>query len=118
MGVTNRGLENPDETRTFDRGQLQVVKLGGSTIGRYTFQPGWRWSESVKPIAKTESCQTHHVGYILSGRLHVAADDGTEADLGPGDAYDIQPGHDGWVVGDETVTSVEFVGAETYATQG
>ncbi len=68
MGVTNRDLESPDETRTFDHGQVQVVKIGESTIGRYTFEPGWRWSESVKPIAKTDSCQAHHIGYILVGQ--------------------------------------------------
>src|SRR5437879_5137412 len=79
MSVTNRSLESPDETRTFDHGQVQVVKIGDTTIGRYSFEPGWRWSESVKPIAKTDSCQAHHVGYILSGRLHVKTDDGGEA---------------------------------------
>jgi quercetin dioxygenase-like cupin family protein len=115
MTVTQRGLDSPDETRTFDRGQVQVVKIAGATIGRYTFEPGWRWSENVKPIAKTDSCQAHHVGYILSGRLHVLTDDGDEIELGPGDAYEIQPGHDGWVVGNEAVTSIEFTGAERYA---
>ena len=115
MAVTNRDLDTPDETRTFDHGQVQLVKIGGTTIGRYTFEPGLKWSESVKPIAKTDSCQVHHVGYVLTGRLHVLADDGQEAELGPGEAYDIEPGHDGWVVGDEPVTSVEFTGAETYA---
>lgn len=115
MTVTQRGLDSPDETRTFDRGQVQAVKIAGATIGRYTFEPGWRWSENVKPIAKTDSCQAHHVGYILSGRLHVLTDDGDEIELGPGDAYEIQPGHDGWVVGDEAVTSIEFTGAERYA---
>ncbi len=115
MGVTNRGMNNPDETRTFDHGQVQVVKIAGATIGRYTFEPGWKWSESVKPIAKTDSCQAHHVGYILTGRLHVVSDDGAEAELGRGDAYEVEPGHDAWVVGDEAVTSVEFTGAETYA---
>jgi quercetin dioxygenase-like cupin family protein len=116
MGVTQRALGSPDETRTFDRGQVQVVKVGEVTVGRYTFEPGWRWSEHVKPVAKTDSCQVHHVGYILSGRLHVVTDDGDEVELGPGEAYDIAPGHDGWVVGDEPVRSVEFVGAERYAT--
>jgi hypothetical protein len=118
MGVTNKGLGSPDETRTFDHGQVQLVKVGESTIGRYTFEPGWRWSESVKPIAKTDSCQVHHIGYVLSGRLHVVTDDGGEAEIGSGEAYDIQPGHDGWVVGDEAVTSVEFTGAERYAAKG
>jgi hypothetical protein len=115
MGVTNRKLDRPDETRTFEHGQVEVVKVGGFTFGRYTFQPGWKWSESVKPIAKTESCQTHHAGYVLSGRLHVLADDGGEADIGPGEAYEIEPGHDGWVAGDEAVVSIELLGAEKYA---
>jgi hypothetical protein len=94
------------------------VKIGGSTFGRYTLEPGWRWSQSVKPIAKAESCQVHHVRGILSGTLHVVGDDGGEAEIGPGEAYDIQPGHDAWVVGDGAVRSVEFAGAETYATRG
>ena len=118
MGVMNRGMDNPDETRMFDHGQVEVVTIGGATIGRYTFEPGWRWSESVKPIAKTDSCQAHHVGYVLTGRLHVLSDDGGEAEIGPGEAYEIEPGHDGWVVGDEAVTSVEFSGAESYAKRG
>jgi hypothetical protein len=115
MGVTSRGFENADETRTFDHGQVQVVKIGEVTIGRYTFEPGWRWSESVKPIAKTDSCQAHHVGYILSGRLHVVTDDGVETEIAPGEAYEVLPGHDAWVAGDEAVMSVEFTGAEHYA---
>jgi hypothetical protein len=109
MGVTKKALETPDETRTVTNGQVQVVKVGESTISRNVFQPGWRWSESVKPVVKTDSCQVHHVGYMLSGTLHVKADDGGEAEIGPGEAYDIQPGHDGWVVGDEPVTSLEFM---------
>jgi uncharacterized cupin superfamily protein len=113
MGVTNRSFGSPDETMTFDHGRVQRVKIGESTISRFTFEPGWRWSESIKPIAKTDSCQFHHVGYILSGRLHVATNDGAEAEIGPGEAYEIQPGHDGWVVGEEAVMSVEFSGAES-----
>jgi hypothetical protein len=113
MGVTNKALGTPDETKTFDHVHVEVVKVGESTISRFTFEPGWRWSKSVKPIAKTESCQAHHVGYILSGRLHVATEDGGDAEIGPGEAYDIQPGHDGWVVGDEAVVSVEFSGPES-----
>jgi mannose-6-phosphate isomerase-like protein (cupin superfamily) len=110
MGVTNRSLGSSPETMTFDHGQVQKVKVGESTISRCIFEPGWRWSKSVKPIAKTDSCQVHHVGYILSGRLRVATNDGQEAEIGPGEAYEIQPGHDGWVVGDEAVMSVEFLG--------
>jgi|ERR671930_996250 hypothetical protein len=115
MAVTSRDMGSPDETRTFQNGQVEVLKIGGATIGRYRFEPGWRWSEHVKPIAKTDSCQAHHVGYVLTGRLHVVADDGGEAELGPGEAYEVQPGHDAWVVGDEAVTTVEFTGAERYA---
>jgi hypothetical protein len=108
MGVTNKDLGSPDETMTFDHGQVEAVTIGESTIRRTTFEPGWRWSESVKPIAKTDSCQVHHVGYLLSGRLHVATEDGGDAEIGPGEAYEIRPGHDGWVVGDEAVITIEF----------
>jgi hypothetical protein len=108
MGVTNGDMGSLGETMTFDNGQVEVVKIGGSTIRRNTFEPGWRWSVNVKPIAATDSCQVHHVGYLLSGRLHVATDDGAEAEIGAGEAYEIQPGHDGWVVGDEAVISIEF----------
>jgi uncharacterized cupin superfamily protein len=101
-------MGTPDDTMTFENGQAQRVTIGDFTITRFTFEPGWRWSKSVKPIAKTDSCQAHHVGYILSGTFHVATEDGGEAEFGAGDAYEIQPGHDGWVVGDEPVRSVEF----------
>lgn len=115
MTVANRKLDAPDETRKFDHGQLEVLKVGGFTFGRNTFEPGWKWSESVKPIVKTESCQTHHAGYVLSGRLHVITDDGGESELSAGEAYEVEPGHDAWVVGDEPVVSVELLGAEKYA---
>ena len=109
MGVEKRPMTSPDETKTFDKGKVEVVKLGDLTINRNTFEPGWRWSTSVKPLAKTDSCQVHHIGYILSGTLRVAPEDGNETEIGPGEAYDIQPGHDGWVVGDEAVHSIEFL---------
>jgi uncharacterized cupin superfamily protein len=108
MGVTNKAVGLPDETMTFEHGQVQIVKVGGFTIRLSTFEPGWRWSENIKPIATTDSCQVHHVGYLLSGRLHVATEDGGDTEIAPGDAYEIQPGHDGWVVGEEPVVSVEF----------
>ena len=85
MGVEKRPMTTPDETKTFDKGQVEVVKLGGVTINRNTFEPGWRWSTSVKPLAKTDSCQVHHMGYILSGTLHVASEDGDETEIGPGE---------------------------------
>jgi uncharacterized cupin superfamily protein len=113
MGVTNKALERPDQTMTFDGGQVQIVTIGDSTVRRSTYEPGWRWSTSVKPMAKTDSCQVHHVGYMVSGTLHVLSDDGSEAEIGPGEAYEIQPGHDGWVVGDAPLTSVEFSPAKS-----
>jgi mannose-6-phosphate isomerase-like protein (cupin superfamily) len=97
-----------DEVREFPKGKLEIAKIGGSIIGRATFEPGWKWSESVKPIAGTDSCQKHHNGYVVSGRLHVKMDDGTEMEMGAGDAYEIPAGHDGWVVGDEPCVSVDF----------
>jgi len=95
MAVEKRPMTTPDETKTFDKGRVEVVTLGGVTINRNTFEPGWRWSTSVKPLAKTDSCQVHHMGYILSGTLHVAPEDGDETEIGPGEAYEIRPGHGG-----------------------
>jgi len=83
---------------------MDVVELGNVTVGRATFEPGWRWSEHVKPVAGTDSCLVPHVGYIISGRLGIAMDDGTEQEFGPDEAFVIPPGHDGWVVGDELVS--------------
>jgi hypothetical protein len=112
MSVTIKALEDSDETTTFDHGSVQVVRVGGVVIRSSTFAPGWRWSTSVKPIAKTDSCNVHHVGYLVSGTLGVASDDGKDAEIHAGEAYEILPGHDGWVVGDEAVRSVEFTAAE------
>jgi hypothetical protein len=114
-GIATKSFDMPDEIRTPPNTEVAVVRLGTETAARLTFQPGWRWSESVKHIAKTESCQARHVGAIVSGRLHVVHTDGTEGDAGPGDAYVIEPGHDAWVVGDEPVVAFEFESAESYA---
>ena len=113
MAVTHTSMASPDETTTFDGTVFQVVKLGGATVTRNTFQPGWRWSKNVGSVAKADLCQVHHVGYVVSGTLHVKTNDGHEDEFGPGDAYEIQPGHDGWVVGDQPLTSVEFLGTVT-----
>lgn len=113
--LDSRSLDSPSETRTFDKGRFDVVKLEGATVGRATFEPGWKWSECVKPIAGTDSCQSHHVGYAASGRIKVVMDDGTETEVGPGTAYVIPPGHDAWVVGNEQFVGLEFQSAETYA---
>ena len=108
MGVATKSFDSPDEQRTPDKTTVDVVDLDGVKVARTTFQPGWRWSECVKPVAGTDSCQVHHVGAIVSGRIHVVPEDGAEADLGPGDAYVIEPGHDAWVVGDEPCVGYEF----------
>jgi len=103
-------VRKPDPTVT-----VEVVKLAGGEVGRYTFQPGWRWSQHVKPVVGTDSCQTEHIGYVVSGTLGVSSDDGATGEVTPGCVYRIAPGHDGWVVGDEAVVVVEFQGASTYA---
>jgi quercetin dioxygenase-like cupin family protein len=108
-GLEVKNLGSPDETRPFaDRGRAEVVTVGGQTILRGTFEPGWRWSEHVKPIAKTDSCQAAHTAYVLSGRMHIRMDDGTEREVGPGDVFVCAPGHDAWIVGDEPCTLVDF----------
>ena len=114
-GLQGKSLDSPDETRSFDHGKMEVVELGNVTVGRATFEPGWRWSEHVKPIAGTDSCQVPHVGYVISGRLGTAMDDGTEQEFGPGEAFVIPPGHDGWTVGEEPCIVLDFSGADEYA---
>jgi len=116
-GVQSRDFDSPDETRTPDKTQVDVVRMGATTAARFAFEPGWRWSQCVKPVAGTESCQARHVGVVHSGRLGISHDDGTEAEIGPGDAYVIEPGHDAWVVGDERFVGFEFESrsAEEYA---
>jgi hypothetical protein len=113
-GITRKPLSTPDETRTPPNTKVEIVRLGAATVGRFTFQPGWRWSTDVAPVVGTTSCQMRHVGTVHQGTLHTVHDDGTEADLGVGDAYVIEPGHDGWVVGDEPVVVLEFESAGSY----
>ncbi|MET8894204.1 cupin domain-containing protein [Streptomyces albogriseolus] len=104
-------LDKPDERRDFPRGHLEAVHLTGLDFAVATFEPGWRWSESVGPIAGTESCGIHHNGYVLQGRMHIRMDDGAESEVGPGDVFVCPPGHDAWVVGDEQVVVHDFAGA-------
>ena len=113
--VEGRSFDRPDEVRSPDKTRVELVNLAGSQLGRYTFEPGWRWSECIRPVAKTDSCQIEHVGYVVSGRLHVEHADGTVGEVSNGDVYHVAPGHDAWVVGDEPVTLVEFQGAAHYA---
>lgn len=110
-----KSLNVPDEVRTFDKGKLELINIGGATVGRATFQPGWKWSESVKPLVNTKSCEAPHFQYHLSGTLKVLMDDGTQADLKAGDVSLLPPGHDAWVVGDEPVVVVDFQGMVDYA---
>ena len=116
-GIMSKSFDSPDETRTPDKTRVEVLDLGGTKAARFRFEPGWRWSECLKPVVGTDSCQARHVGAVVSGRLHVKHADGTEVEVGPGDAYIIEPGHDAWVVGDEPWTSFEFetTTAATYA---
>ena len=113
--VESRQFSAPDEVRRPDRTTVELVKLGAGEVGRYTFEPGWRWSECIKPIAGTPTCQVEHVGYVVSGTLHVEHEDGTALDVQAGDVYRIGAGHDAWVVGDSPTVVVEFQGAATYA---
>ena len=116
-GISRKRFEEPDDTRSFEHGSGSMVKLAVSSAGMFEFQPGWTWSGDIKPIAGTDSCQVHHVGYALAGRLIVRSDEGEEMEIGPGDAYEILPGHEGKVVGDETFRGLEFQSeaAERYA---
>jgi hypothetical protein len=113
--IEGKNLSTPDETRTPDKSVIEVVHVTGAEIGRFTFQPGWRWSECIKPVVGTDSCQAEHLGYVVSGSLGVTHTDGSKADLGPGDGYHISPGHDAWVIGDEPFVGIEFKSAATYA---
>jgi quercetin dioxygenase-like cupin family protein len=108
QGGQKKSLDNPDETRDFQQGKLQTATLGDFKVARAILQPGWKWSEHVKPLAQTESCQVRHTGYVVSGQLKVVMDDDrSEVDLAPGDAYVLEPGHDAWVVGNEPFVGVD-----------
>ncbi|MFA5930472.1 MAG: cupin domain-containing protein [Candidatus Micrarchaeia archaeon] len=107
--------DKANETRGFKNGGLELMKIGGGTVGRLTLQKGWRWSKDVKPIAKTEWCEAPHFQYHVSGRLHVKMSDGQEFELAAGDISFLPAGHDAWVVGDEPVVLVDWYGAGNYA---
>jgi hypothetical protein len=113
--LETRSMDEPDERRSPDKTTVDVVNLEGVTLGRFTFQPGWRWSECVKPVVGTDSCQVSHAGYAISGRIAVRLNDGTEAEISGGTAYTIPPGHDAWVEGDEPFIGLEVMSAAQYA---
>ena len=114
-GIEINDFSSPDEVRRPEHTTVEVVKLAGGEVGRYTFEPGWRWSEHIKPVVGTESCQTEHIGYLVSGTMGISNADGTTGEVQPGSVYQIAPGHDGWVVGSEPVVVIEFQGATNYA---
>ena len=105
----------PDEVRTPEKTRIELVRLEGFTLGRFTFQPGWRWSECIKPVVKTHSCQNSHVGYAVSGRLTVVSEEGSTKSIGPGQSYTIPPGHDAWVEGNDPFVCLEVMSAEHFA---
>ena len=114
--LQKKSLDSADETRKFQaNGYLEVVTLPGVTVGRATFEPGWKWSNDVKPIAGTDSCKTDHKGFVVSGRMVIRMDDGQQIEVGPGDAFVCEPGHDAWVIGDEPCIALDFTGATNYA---
>jgi hypothetical protein len=110
-----KSLETPGEVREFPKGRLELITIGGATVGRAVLEPGWRWTTSVQPIAKTASCEAPHFQYHVAGVMHVRMDDGTEFDCKPGDVSLLPSGHDAWVVGDEPVVVVDFQGMIDYA---
>ena len=113
--IIKKNLDKPDEKREFPKGKVEISTIGEISFGRATFLPGWKWSESVKPIAMTDSCLVPHTQYHISGRLRVRMDDGTEVEYGPGDVAVIPPGHDAWVLGNEPVVVIDFSGFTHYA---
>ena len=111
----SKNLDHADEVRSFDKGKIELVSVNGQTVGRATFDPGWRWSECVKPIVGGDSCQVEHFGYVVSGRMALQFDDGRTVEIGPGDLAHAEPGHDAWIVGDQPCVVVDWQGFADYA---
>jgi hypothetical protein len=114
----HKTFSHPDETRSFPHGEVQILRIGHGEVGRLVFEPGWRWSNDIQPIAGTRSCEAPHFQYHVSGRLAILMDDGTELVAGPGDITSLPSGHDAWVVGDEPVVVIDWFGASNYAKPG
>ena len=114
-GIQAKSFDAPDETVTFEHGHVDLVNVGSLQVGREVLEPGWRWSTHVRPIAGTEWCEFHHVSFLISGRVRIVTRDGERRDLGPGEVYDVAPGHDAWVLGDEPAVSIDFQGVRGWA---
>jgi quercetin dioxygenase-like cupin family protein len=115
MDVLLKRFETPDEVREFPKGRFEIVRIGGMTIGRARYEPGWRWSEHNRPTVGTPTCRVEHVGVVISGRCAVKMDGGREFVLKAGDIFHVPPGHDSWVIGDEPYVSLHMLGAADYA---
>jgi class 3 adenylate cyclase len=113
--LQHKRLDHADEVREYPGGATEIFELDDFVIGRMVMHPGWRWAQDVKPIAETDRCMYHHLGYTVGGRLHVVLEDGTEDEIGPQEMFEIPPGHDAWVVGDEPWEAIDFRGARSYA---
>ena len=118
LDVLLKRFDQPDEVREFELGRFELVHMGKMTIGRASYQPGWKWSVNVGAALGQASCMVEHVGMVVSGRAAAAMDDGRLIEMSPGDLFYIPPGHDSWVVGDEPYVSLHFMGAEDYAAKG
>jgi hypothetical protein len=117
-GTILRRFDSPDEVRVFPKGRFELIRIGGMTIGRATYQPGWKWSADVGAELGQASCKVEHVGLVVSGCATAAMDDGTIHEMKAGDLFYVPPGHDSWVVGDEPYVSLHFLGADDYAAKG
>jgi uncharacterized cupin superfamily protein len=113
--TVKKSFDSPEETRSVDKGKVEVLDMGDTQVMRATFQPGWKWSECVKSVAGTDSCEVAHLVYVTSGRMGIRMDDGSETEIGPGDVVSIPPGHDAWIIGDEPFTGIDFQGGGNYA---
>jgi hypothetical protein len=111
----HRTFTAPDEVRTFEKGRLELVEIGGGVVGRLVLEPGWRWSDHVKPLAGTDLCEAPHFQYHAAGTIRIQMADGTEFDAGPGEVTALPSGHDAWVVGDDEAVMIDWHGASTYA---
>ena len=114
MDVILKRFDNPDEVRTFEKGKFEIVRIGGMILGRATYEPGWKWSEHVGRALGRMSCDVEHVGIVIEGRAAAAMNDGRIVEIHAGDIFHIAPGHDSWVVGDESYVSLHLMGAATY----